>query len=187
MTDLPSRLADVGEWQIHLSPYGPLGYGNGVFELDDDLRPIRRLIRPAVGGKHPESVKVMFMRSTLKTLGLVVGSSRGASLQVYSRDGALLNEAALCRFVSGWAGAGQLISMGDGYLFSDRQLVWASGGTDRGVWRFGPSLARTSTDRWGDRWRYFGDPMLRGGCLYVTGLGGRLYVFDSVHVISAGK
>jgi hypothetical protein len=76
--------------------------------------------------------------------------------------------------------------MGDGYLFSDRQLVWIGVAPDRRVWRFGPSLARTSTERWGGRWRYFGDPLLIHGCLYVTGLDGHLHVFDSTHVTGTG-
>ena len=86
------------------------------------------------------------------------------------------------RYVSHWARPAQFVPLGDGYLFCDRQLVWVGPGKDRPVWRFGPSLARTSADRWGDRWRYFGDPLLTNACLYVTGLEGRLYVFDSTHV-----
>ena len=182
MTDLPSRLGDIGLWKIHLGPSGPLGYGTGVFELDDDLRPIRWLIRPAVGGERAERVTVMFIRSTSKTIGVIVASSKGAALQVYSRQGVLLNEAPLGRHVSSWASTKQLVSVGNGYLFSDRQLVWVSAATDRSVWRFGPSLARTSTERWGDRWRYFGHPLLAHGCIYVTGLDGHLFVFDSAYV-----
>lgn len=182
MSDLPSQLEDVGEWKIHLAPSGPLGYGRGVFELDDDLRPVRWLIRPTVGGDLPEWVEVMFVRSTIRTIGIVVGSSKGAAVQVYSRQGVLLNEAPVGRFVSSRVQPAAFVSMGDGYLFCDRQLVWVGPDDDRRVWRFGPSLARTSTERWGDRWRYFGDPLRTNACLYVTGLDGRLYVFDSTHV-----
>lgn len=182
MTDLPPRLDGVGDWRIHIGPAGPLGYGTGVFELDEDLRPIRWLIRPAVSGERPEQTEVMFLQATSASIGLVVASSNGAALQAYSRQGELLNEAALGRFISSWPGPAQLVPTQNGYLFSDRQLVWISAGLDRRVWRFGPSLARTSTDRWGDRWRYFGDPLLIHGCLYVTDLDGHLYVFDSARV-----
>ena len=33
-----------------------------------------------------------------------------------------------------------------------------------------------------DRGRYFGDPLLTDGCLYVTELDGRLYVFDAARI-----
>lgn len=81
MKDLPSRLDDVGEWRIHLAPSGPLGYGEGVFELDEDLRPVRWLVRPTVGGERPERVDFMFLQATSESIGLVVGSSKGAALQ----------------------------------------------------------------------------------------------------------
>lgn len=186
ITDLPPRLDDIAKWNIHMDPFGPLGYGAGVFELDDDLRPTRWLIRPLVGGERPERTKVMFMQSTPETIGLVMSSSKGAVLQVYSRQGVLLNETTLGRFVSGRAVSEQFIPMGNGYLFSDRQLVWISSAADHRVWKFGPSLSQTSTERWGDRWRFFGDPLLVNGCLYVTGLDGNLYIFDSNRVTDIG-
>jgi hypothetical protein len=186
MTDLAPRLDGVGPWMIHLAPSGPLGYGTGVFELDDDLRPIRWLIRPTVCGERPEQVEIMFMRSTPKTIGLIVACSKGAALQAYSRQGVLLNEATLGPLVSRWAGSAQLIPMGDGYLFSDRQLVWVGAAADRRVWRFGPPLACTLTEHLGDYWRYFGDPLLVHGYLYVTGLDHHLYVFDTTQVTGTG-
>jgi outer membrane protein assembly factor BamB len=185
MSDLPSKLEDVGDWLIHLSPSGPLGFGKGVFELDDDLRPVRWLIRPTVGGDLPEWVQVLFIRSSIRTIGLVVGSSYGAAVQVYSRHGKLLAEAPLGRYASSFVRPTAFVLMGGGYLFCDRQLVWVGPDNNRPVWRFGPSFARTSTERWAERWRYFGDPLQTNGCLYVTGLDGQLYVFDSAHVTGA--
>jgi len=182
MTDLPSKLEDIGDWHIHLTPSGPLGLGKGIFELDEDLRPVRWLIRPTVGGDLPERVRVLFVQSTLSTIGLVVGSSNGAAVQVYSRQGELLAEARIGRYASSFVRPTAFVSMGGGYLFCDRQLVWVGPDKDRPVWRFGPSLARTSTERWAERWRYFGDPLQTNGCLYVAGLDGRLYVFDSARV-----
>ena len=177
MEDLPAVLDDVTEWAIHVSPNGPLGYGEGVFELDCGLRPVRWLIRPTVAGKKPERVSIEFLAETAETIGLVVGGSDGAALQVYSRDGQLIREALLGRFISGWARPDQFIPLGNGYLFSDRQLVWVGAGPAQHVWRFGPALSRTETDRWGDRWRYFGVPLLANGSLYVTGLHGQLFIF----------
>ena len=186
MTDLDPVMEGVEDWAIQVDPAGPLGCGDGVFELDDDLRPKRRLIQLTVDGKTPERAQVVFMSSTSRTIGLVVGSSNGAALQVYSRQGSLLNEAPLGRFVSRSAQGAQLIPVGDGYLFSDRQLVWISSNPDRGVWTFGPALTRTSTDRWGDRWRYYGNPLLSESCLYVTGLDGQLFVFDTTLLTGTG-
>jgi outer membrane protein assembly factor BamB len=185
MVQLSSPLENIGPWQIHLSPAGPLGYGAGVFELDDDLRPVRWLIRPTVNGQRGEGLEVLSLRSTSRTIGLVVGSSQGSALQVYSRQGVLLNDVSLGElgeFVSREVkGPAQLLALGDGYLFSDRQLVWASAAEDRRVWRFGPPLARTEKQR-SDRWRYFGNPLLANGCLYVSGLDGCLYIFDAAQV-----
>lgn len=112
------------------------------------------------------------------SLALRASIEIGAMLQVYARTGELLNEAPLGRLMSRFTNDRQLIEMGNGYLFSDRQLVWVGAGPDRHVWRFGPSLARTMGDRWGDRWRYFGDPLVSDSCLFVTGRDVQLFVFD---------
>ncbi len=182
MRELPGRLQDVGVWRIHLSSEGPLGYGEGgVFELDEDIRPQRVLYRPVVGGEAPERVDVQFLRRTAETIGMVVASDKGAALQVCSRDGRLLGEAPLGRFVSRFPRKDQLIAIGEGYLLSDRQLTWV-GPEPRQVWQFGPALSRTSTERWGDRWRYFGIPSLAQGKLYVTSLDGHLLVFDPMRI-----
>jgi hypothetical protein len=185
MQDLVSPLENVGEWQIHQSPFGPLGYGEGVFELDTKLCPVKRLIRPTVNEKSPVPGTVMLMASSAESVGLVVCSENGAELQTYTRGGKFQNNLTLGRYISGWAGPNQLISFGNGFLFSDRQLFWLSATKDNRSWTFGPSQARTSTDRWGERWRYFGDPMILSGCLYVTGIDGSLYVFDTSRITSA--
>lgn len=187
MQELLSPMEGVGEWHIHQSPFGPLGYGDGVFELDANLCPTNRLIRPMGSGKSPEPGTVTFMASTAQSLALIVASQNGASLQTYTRDGNFLNGLSLGRYISGWAGPAQLIPLGNGFLFSDRQLAWLGATKENRSWTFGPSLARTSTERWGERWRYFGDPMLLNGCLYVTGIDGSLYVFDTSRITDANK
>ena len=184
MTDLPPVLDKIDKWKIHIAPSGPLGYGSGVFELDNDLRPVRWLIRPNVKGEDTEHAGIIFIQSDSKTIGIVMFNSEGVMMQVYSRQGVLLNEAPLGEYLSGWAEPSQFIKMGDGYLFSDGQLVWISATGDNRVWRFGPPLARTSTERWGESRRYFGDPLLSNGCLYVIGLDGGLLIFDAAKVAS---
>lgn len=175
-------LDDVGEWRIHIGPGAPLGYGEGVYELDDDLRPKRWLIRPRLAGADPERLRVAGIATTLETIGLVVASADGAALQVYSRQGRLLGEASLPLLSGAFAApgySGQLTPLGRGYLFSDRQLTWV--GSDEGspVWRFGPPPEHTSTATPRRRWRYFSDPLVAAGCLYVAGLDGQLFVFDA--------
>ncbi|MBN1912061.1 MAG: PQQ-binding-like beta-propeller repeat protein [Pirellulales bacterium] len=181
VTDLAPRLDVVGEWTIHVSPAGPLGYGDGVFELDEDMRPIRWLIRPTVGGKP---AKVSLLQQTPQSIGIVACGKEGAALQTYTRQGVLLNEVALDDSLSAWVRPAQLLPMADGYLFSDHQLTWISADTDRRFWRFGPSPAQTWFDRRERRWRDFGDPLLVRGCLYVTGFDGHLYVFDPAQIVA---
>jgi hypothetical protein len=179
MRDLASPLNDLGEWSIHLSPFGPLGYGAGVFELDDNLCPIRWLIRPTVSGQAAGSTSIACMASSAQSLGIVLSGSKETVLQTYTRAGALLNEVSLGPYPSPGVSADQLVPLGNGYLFSDRQLVWAGAAPERSRWKFGPALKRTSTERHGERWRYFGNPLILNGCVYVTSLDGHLYVFDT--------
>jgi hypothetical protein len=186
LKDVVSPLKDLGPWSLHLSPFGSLGFGAGVFELDENLCPIRWLIRPRVAGETAEGGETVSLACSSKSIGLVVVSSKGAALQAYSREGVLQNEASLGPYPSGWAQQ-QLIPFESGFLFSDRQLVWIGAGADHRVWRFGPSLSRTSMDRSGDRWRYFGNPLVVQGCLYVTGLDGHLYVFDTAQITRGDK
>ena len=188
ITDIAGILTETGEWKIHMSPYGPLGFGeNGVFELDHDMRPQRVVYRPIVGGVLPGQAAIQFLRRNDKTIGVVVGSDKGAALQSLSLDGKVLAEAALDQYTSGFIDGEQLIALGDGYLFSDRQLTWVGTSADR-IWQFGPSFERTSGPRWGDRWQYFGKPLLTEGHVFVTSLDGQLFVFDAAEIPrTAGK
>ncbi len=179
ITRIESPLEKLGLWEIHLAPEGALGYGAGVFELDNDFLPVRWLIRPLVGGKKADGTEVLGLRSTRKHIGVLVNSSAGLTLQVYSREGVLLNEAPLghCYLSKDMLDAAQFITLGDGYLFSDRQLVWISATAGGRVWRFGRSPPpRTSLPR------YYDNPLVADGCLYVTSFDGRLYVFDVAQV-----
>ncbi|HKB00862.1 MAG TPA: PQQ-binding-like beta-propeller repeat protein, partial [Gemmataceae bacterium] len=46
-----TRLDKIDQWEIHVSPWGLLGYGSGgVYELDENLCPARRLIGAANPG-----------------------------------------------------------------------------------------------------------------------------------------
>lgn len=183
MVILPPLMDDIGPWKIYADGPQPLGYGKGVFELGADMRPVRWLIRPKVKGVTPSYVDVAFMLTTDTSIGLVVNSSEGAVMQVYSWAGELLNEAPLGRFTSSWPGPKQFVVLGNGYLFSDRQLTWVSAKSKGKIWRMGPSLARTSGERRNDRWRYFGDLKVLNGHVFVTALDGQLYVIDVEKIV----
>lgn len=178
MLNLPPLMKDIGTWKIHFGSTEPLGYGKGVYELDENLRPIRLLIKPKLKG----TVEIVYIQTFAQSIGVIVNSYEGAFMQVYSRDGHLLNEAPLGRFISLRAEAKAFISVGNGYLFSDRQLTWLSAAHPRKTWKLGPSLARTQGSRVGDRWRYFGNPLLEKGCVYVTDRVGHVYVIDAKRI-----
>jgi len=186
LTERKTTLDGIEEWRIHMSPSGPLGYGTGIYALDGDLCPVRRILEPKVAGRAVEWRRIDCLRSVGDSLGMIVQTKEGAYLQVYGRDdGRLRNEAHLGRWLSSHCGPRQFQVLGDGYLLSDRQLVWAGGREGGGVWRFGPPFRCTETGRRADRWRYFGDPVLRDGKLLVAGLDGWLYFFDTGHILAA--
>jgi len=187
MDDFASPLGDLGEWKIHLGPAGPLGYGAGVFELNENLCPVTWLIRPTVKGEHPKSATVQFLQDTTKTIGIVASTSGGAVLQAYSRQGVLLNEAPLARFLAWPLYSDSLMHVGNGYLLSGKQLVWIGASDDRRVWRLGPRLPKDIYEYHRNRSPYFYSPRVAGSCLYVTGYGGQLFVFDLNHFMGAER
>ncbi|MCK4624369.1 MAG: PQQ-binding-like beta-propeller repeat protein [Phycisphaerae bacterium] len=184
MVERESSLKGIKEWKIYVSPSGPLGYGmGGVYALDGDLCPTRMLIEPRAAGRKVEQCRVISVRNVGDSLGLVVQTSKGAYLQVYGRtDGRMRKEVYLGKWLSSWCYSPQFLVLGDGYLFSDRQLTWVSGRAGGSVWRFGPPVSHTEKGR--EWWRYFGDPVLRDGKLLVVALDGWLYAFDIAHIIN---
>ena len=187
VTERTSPLEGIAEWQLHFTPSGPLGYGTGgVFALDDDLCPTKRLIEFRIAGKKTDHVHVARMASVGDSLGLVVlARNGGAYLQVYGRsDGTLRSDEFLGRFLAGRIGAGLLTVLGNGYLVSNRQLVWAAGTGGR-VWRFGPALGRTESHGGRRRRQHFGDPVVRDGKLLVTAADGCVYAFDTGRILTA--
>ena len=182
-----SPIEGITSWEIHLSPEGPLGYGRGgVYALDEHLCPVRRLMTIALGGKPATSLNVKFLRSTADTLGVVAGGREGRFLQVYTRDGArLLNEISLSNCGSRRDYPPQFLVLGNGYFFSSRSLSWA--GASKGqVWRFGPPPERTLSDRQPpEPLRFFGDPVVHDGKLFVTAVDGCVYIFDVARITRA--
>lgn len=185
LVERASSLEGIKRWKIHVSPSGPLGYGTGgVYALDGNLCPTRLKIEPRAAGRKVKWSRVDFVRTVGDSLALVVQTREGAYLQVYGgTDGKMRNEVHLGRWLSSRCYLQQFLVMGDGYLFSDRQLTWAGGRKGGAVWRFGPPLSRTEKGR--SRWRYFGNPVLRDGKLLVAARDGWVYAFDAAHIINA--
>jgi hypothetical protein len=166
-------LATAEAWQIHLSPLGPVGYGSGgVYELDKNLCPVRRLI----GGRFDVSL----LASDSRTLGLLTGDGV-PRLQVWTRDGKRM----LCQqavLPPGYllGSTGRLIPQGGGYLLCAGELTWVRAAPGGPAWRFGfgdgpgrglPKMPFAHTS-------LFGRPLLYNNLLFVTCRDGGIYVFD---------
>lgn len=176
-------LKGITQWKIHVSASGPLGYGpGGVYALDGDLCPKSLLFDPY----PPGPANVEFICSVGDSLGMVVTGGGHSYLQVFgAADHRLRSQVSLGGFLSSTGYLHQFLVLGDGYLFSDRQLTWVSGRVDGGVWQFGPPTSRTEGSRWGDRWRYFNRPIIRDGRLLVSACDGLLYVFDTARILNS--
>src|SRR5207253_1557616 len=82
-------LAGITDWQIHLGPAGPLGYGGGgVFALDDNLCPVRHLVKlePRAPEKEPRSPGWLASDRATFAYEVADGESGGA-IHVRSLDG----------------------------------------------------------------------------------------------------
>jgi hypothetical protein len=98
-----------------------------------------------------------------------------------------VNEARLAQFISSRSYPPQFIILGDGYLFSDRALTWV-GARHKRTWQFGPPPERTRSGRRAhDRFRFFGDPVVQEGKLFVSALDGCVYVFDVGRITHTGE
>lgn len=170
-------LPPIERWQIHLSPWGPpLGYGHGgVYELDANLCPVRKLI--AV----PAGLWVEQLAGDAKTLGLMTYRDRAAVVQVWTRDGArLLREEPTRPWAASSFGPDHLVAVGGGYLAAGGEVVWVLAGEGGRVWRFGFGDA---PGRGLPLLRYahvplFGAPLVRDGLVFVRCRDGAVYVFD---------
>ncbi|MCE5280015.1 MAG: PQQ-binding-like beta-propeller repeat protein [Planctomycetaceae bacterium] len=180
-TDLSSPLKGITTWHLHMSPSGPLGYGTGgIYELDEHLCP-----KVALMEQDPAGFTILSMRSLGDSLGVLTQRSDGLYLQVYgASDMKLRREVYLGRGPSHPPHDDQFVVLGEGYLFSDRQLTWVSGRPDGGVWQFGPPLRYTQR-RLRNRWRYFSSPVVRDGRMLVAAIDGYVYGFDTAAILNS--
>ena len=177
--DYPPLLGEIGEWKVHFSDDLVVGYGQDVYELDNHMRPNKILIEILVNGEKIDGAHIEAIQANHRSVGLVIQTPNGAHFQVYSYAGELINEVALGQFLSHGVSQTQIIKLGTGYLFADRQIHWLSDDKKWDMRKYGPSLTHTKGERYGDRWQYFAPPVLVKGCVYLTAMDGYLYVFDS--------
>src|SRR5262249_38908483 len=130
-------LKGIEQWQIHLTPDGPLGYGKGgVYALDEHLCPAAKLIGLR-GADADRPFDVSLLASDGRTLGLL-GWDRGVYvLQIWTRDGKRKireQEVLPPGYLRGHTG--RLIPLAGGYLLSGGEVLWVPAAADRRVWRF---------------------------------------------------
>lgn len=171
-----SKLEDIRQWQIHVSPWGAVGYGTGgVYELDDHLCPARRLI------ELPAGREVQLLAGDAKTLGVVTHGRKTAVLQVWTRDGSrMLREQEVVPPGPVGRGAEHLLSVAGGYLLAAGDVTWVPAGADGSAWRFGfgEKPGRALPKIHFAHASLFGRPVVRDNLLFVGCRDGAVYVFD---------
>jgi outer membrane protein assembly factor BamB len=176
-----TKLEGVTHWNIHFGPAGPLGYGGGgVFALDDNLCPIRHLVKlePWERQKGPRSPTWLASDRTTFAYGLADGEA-GGEIHVRSLDGKKALKAVNYRgAVRRSRGESvRLSSCGDGYLFAGQELVWAPA-TDVGhPWRFSVGDFEPDVRKAEDAFHFY-TAVSAGPHTFATASDGAVYVFD---------
>jgi hypothetical protein len=170
-----TKLPPIRQWQIHVSPWGPVGYGDGgVYELDEHLCPVRKRI-------PTDRMEVGFLAGDARTLGLLVYGRKRPVLEVWARDGSkkLREQDVLSPGAHGrWDE--HLVAHGGGYLMTGGEVTWVPATVDGAVWRFGfgeqpgPALPKIHYAHA----TLFGPPLIRENRLFVRCRDGAVYVFD---------
>jgi hypothetical protein len=180
VTEHKTSLPRIQQWQIHISPAGPLGYGSGgVYALDERLCPARKLIGGE--GDAGREFHVFFLASDSRTLGLHAWNGKAHVLQVWTRDGSRkLREQEILPPGSVRGHTGRLVALNGGYLLAAGEVVWVPASPDGPVWRFGFG-ERPGTSLPKIRFAHtplFGRPLVRDNLLFVGCRDGAIYVFD---------
>lgn len=183
----------IERWGICTSTSEPVGYGNGgVFRLDDDLRPVARIID--MSGNDAPKRTVAALTTDRKTIGMVVGDSNGLALEVWSADGARRLRTVSIPSGESSRSHRRLLPLGGGYLFAARLLTWISPDPGRPVWRFG--YPKDESRRWqrGDRYPRamprtdythvdrFSEPLVMCDKLLFACRDGGIYVFRTAAI-----
>lgn len=190
VTEYRSPLPDIQRWNIYLGPGGPLGYGTGgVYLLDENLCPTKRLISAGVEQLSHRPNAVELLACDGKTLAVVVGYPPPAVIQIWSLDGTtkLREETMLFGGSGGYASSGRLFAYQDGYFFAGGELLWLTSDPARPAWRF--QLGKPEEHHWITRIpnTRFGSPCVIDNRLFVSEASGGIFVFDLRQVIQASK
>jgi outer membrane protein assembly factor BamB len=177
VVDRKTPLVGITHWRIHLGPAGPLGYGGGgVFALDDDLCPVRKLVQfePGAFQKEPRSPAWLASDRTTFAYGMADGEIYVRSLDGKKAWKVVDYRGAVRR---GRGESVRLSPCGDGYLFVGQELVWAPA-TDAGQhWRF--AVGDPEPDpRKAEGAFHFYTAVIAGPHAFATASDGAVYAFD---------
>jgi len=171
------RLAQA-VWRINVSGTSPVAFGaNGVFEVDEHLRPVRRILpirtRVFAAAAHRRAVAALTEQAD---------STKPWLLEAWTADGTkkLPLHYAMPRYAPYLDNPPLLVPFGKGFLLVGRELVYARPDKRGPVWRFFPGGLRDAG------YPTFEQPVVCGKHLFATHRSGDLLVFDLSKVLEPG-
>ena len=178
-----SNLEHPSYWKIALLPTGPAGYDNrSVFELDEHLCPVRRIIHlhDGLAGDSPEAYVSSSLASDGKTLCFVSTYRSIASMQIWSLDGkekirecAVTAERDITNQGQYFRAAGRrLFAVNGGYVYCGGELSWMPA-SEGDVLRFLPQGQRGAFAQ-----KNLTPPLIVGNNLFVASEAGGIFSFD---------
>jgi len=193
-----SPVAGLSHWKIALLPSGPMGYDNtSVYELDEHLCPIRRIINLQFQPSGRATPNDSFLAGDGKTLCFVQLNDARKRMMIWSLDGKRkIREYPVylitrgqddVRPINDWdyrPPTGRLRAVGGGYLFCGRELIWMPAGEGHVIY-FRPNEQPPGIikDPASIRSRYgflnMTPPAIVGTKIIVGFGGGGIYVFDT--------
>lgn len=182
VTRYATPLPDIEQWNIHLGPGGPLGYGTGgVYKLDENLCPVEKLIDAGRDRNNRHPYLVPLLASDGKTIAIFVRRLEQPVLQIWTADGKhkLREEPAVSSGGYVEREKLRLIHLRDGYFFSGNELVWVPTNVERPVWRFNLQPLPRSPAR--HQWKHdysFTPPRVADDHLFVACHEGGVFVFS---------
>jgi len=193
--EFKSPLKNLNHWRIALLPTGPAGFNNwGVFELDEHLCPIKRVIN--LRNEPNDNTISSCLASDGKTLCYVSTGSKTTWMQIWTLDAKTkLRETEVSyqpsnsgNNVSGLERS-RLIAVGGGYLFSGHDLIWLPADTRRPVQFTLPAAAPWTNEAMTESMRQFVEKsqreknftpaVLANDKIFVGHADGGLYIFDA--------
>jgi len=204
ITEFRSTVLGLSHWKIALLPSGPMGYDNSsIYELDEHLCPIRRIINLSIQPAGKATPDDSFLAGDGKTLCFVQLGGARKRMMTWSLDGRhKLREYPVylqrngqddIRPMQDWdyrPPSGRLRAVAGGYLFCGREMIWMPAGEGQLI-HFRPNeqtpgVIKNPTEI---RSRYgflnLTPPVIVGSKIIVGFGGGGIYVFDASAFVSA--